>query len=445
MSSRQHVARFDFDELLESWVWASSRPAGPAGDLPLRLGGGVQVEFDAADPARVVRVDIEAAPLDSELRPVGEAIAASSRDAATRALFGDGAWGFSAPGSSVEIPLDRVTGLGPRLARLARLDDQVSTLASPVGRGLAAVECLQAACRLPDALITPDRRRELSATAVEALDATALGRLAAERPETAATLADVVADPVLRDLVPAHRWRSQLAHRSTPTAGDQRRSEGLGQRIVATLAAVRQELLVSLEIRPGLVFRDERASQWHRVVFPNEAELGVESGSVRWRRDGRELLVDAKQGDASDECWVRVYDAGLELLAQAPFVAGDDRAQAQLLVHPDDEVAFAALTDRPSLWDTSDVMALHAEALRAAAVALWAERTGDRSLAAAWWEDCSALWDALGDETKAELASAYADQAVKRQRRTGRGRRRRARADRDGPPEAPTLADQLGP
>ena len=105
MSSRQHVARFDFDELLESWVWASSRPAGPAGDLPLRLGGGVQVEFDAADPARVVRVDIEAAPLDSELRPVGEAIAASSRDAATRALFGDGAWGFSAPGSSVEIEI----------------------------------------------------------------------------------------------------------------------------------------------------------------------------------------------------------------------------------------------------------------------------------------------------------------------------------------------------
>ena len=87
--SRRQTARFGFAELLESWVWVSERPAGPAGQLTLQLGGGVQVEVDAADPARVVRVDIELAPLDADLLPIDDAVAASRRDDATRALFGD--------------------------------------------------------------------------------------------------------------------------------------------------------------------------------------------------------------------------------------------------------------------------------------------------------------------------------------------------------------------
>ncbi len=444
--SRRQTARFGFDELLESWVWVSERPAGPAGQLTLQLGGGVQVEVDAADPARVVRVDIELAPLDADLLPIDDAVAASRRDDATRALFGDEARGFSTSDTNVDVPADRVRGLGTLLARVARLDDQVANLASPVGRGLAAVEHLQAAHVLPDALITTDRRRELATVAVDALDETTLGRLAAEHPETAEALAALAADPRLGDLLPAERWRRQLVTHLPPVPGDGHRREGLAERFTARLDAMRQELLVSLEIQPGLVFRDERATQPHRVVFPNEAELGIETGSVRWRRDGRELLVDAKQRDPNRECWVRAYDTQVELLAQAPLVAGTDRAEARLLIHPDDDVSFAALTDRPSLWDTSDVVALHAEALRAAAVALWAERTGDRPLAAAWWENCSALWDGLGDESNAVIAGAYADQVLaRRPRRPRRRGGRRARSDRDGPPEPPTLADQLGP
>jgi hypothetical protein len=419
-------------------VSVSSWAVGPAGSVGLDLGGGVELDVDAARPGCLVGLSIELPSghppdalsgdlrrrLDLLLGPgygddVVALLRAAARDPlrpATARLNGNGGRSV-ADGSDLADPPggDAASSLAPALYRAAvAYGFACAPGAPPLVR---AVGLLEGAAELPvirgvldvDGMVGRDLRIgvDLLLDAVDSGFGPVPGGKAARA--VAGLLRRVSSLTPGQSLVSARltllaREFERDGARARRRVHDHRLEDEAGARPPpdhsrpAVAAADRPSPLrripVDVGSLPGSLAEAPLAAS---RTGPAEVEVRIDGWA--WRRGG---------------LWARAFLAGDGgLVAVAPFRADLGDAIARLLVPPDAIRRLEVdVTDRPEMPRPSPALAATQRAIHLGRSAAQAERLGDRANATLRWRQCARQWARAGDDDRAEAAHAFGDRGA---------------------------------
>lgn len=404
---------------------------GPAGMVSTGFGGDVTVSVDYADPGRMSSVEIPlgAAGPDLELMV---------------ALFGPQGWQVLR--SSIDARLDHpiVTPLGkPRSLRdvssgrtgdrpaldfgtaVAGLSVTDDADEHPLVRATAALESLRAVWEssgLGESLIgdASGRRRvdRWMTDAVEALRDDLYGdqRLVELDPGTYRYLqrcAMVLVDRYAK----GPRWTRDLV-RVLPERLidlDSRRRQRAARSTAADEPLQMARMMVSMAASQYLL-SDPAVIQALEELPSDGSSAPPGSPRLELASPGRLRVVFAEEPSGS---WLRVLDrSSLGLLAVVPIQRERSAWLAEAIVPADaglDDLQIV-VADAPVPTEGGSSISRTLGAIDAGRRATMLDTRDDRRAAAAQWRACAVLWRDLGDETRANLADAYA---------TGRERVRR--------------------
>jgi hypothetical protein len=420
-------------------VSVGSWAVGPAGSAGLDLGGGVELDVDAARPGCLVGLTIELPSgdppdalsdglrrrLDLLLGPgSGDAVVALLREAARHPLrpatarLTDGSDRFAASGSpeladspsgvSASFvapalhraavaygvacapgtpPLVRAVGLLEGAAELAVIGG-VLDVDGMVGRDLRiGVDLLLDAVAggfgpVPDGraarALTGLLRRVSRLTTGRSLSSARLTSLAGEFEQDAARARLRLHDRRLDDDAGTRRRPN---HRRSPVQAADRPSPP-------------RRVPIDVGSLPGRLV-DAPLAASH--TGPAEVEVRIDGWALR--RGG---------------LWARAFPAGDDsLLAVVPFRADVGDAVARLLVPPDTIRRLEVdVTDRPEMPRPSPALAATQRAIHLGRSAVQAERLGDLTSATLRWRQCARQWVRAGDDDRAEAALAFGDRGA---------------------------------
>jgi hypothetical protein len=427
-----HVAGSEF-------VSVGSWPVGPAGSAGLDLGGGVELDVDAARPSCLVGLTIELpsgdAPdaltgdlrgrLDMLLGPgsgddVVALLRAAARDPlrlATARLTGGGR---SAGSGSVDLadPPGGDAGLlvAPALQRAAvAYGFACAPGAPPMVRAVGLLEAAVELAAIGGVLDVDGMvERDLHIGVDLLLDAIAGGlgpvpggkaaravagllrrvsRLAPGRSLVSARLTSLARE-FERD---AARAGLRLHDHRLPDASGARPQPDVGRPALPAADRPRPPGRVPVDVGslPGPLAEAPVAAS---RTGPAEVEVRIDGWA--WRRGG---------------LWARAFHAGDgSLLAVAPFRADMGDATARLLVPPDAIRCLEVdLTDRPEMPRPSPALVSMQRAIHLGRLAAQAERLRDLASANLRWRQCARQWARAGDDERAEAARAFGDSGAK--------------------------------
>ncbi|MGH9227952.1 MAG: hypothetical protein ACRD07_04320 [Acidimicrobiales bacterium] len=416
-------------------VSVGSWPVGPAGSAGLDLGGGVELDVDAARPGCLVGLTIELPSrhppdalsgglrrrLDLLLGPghgddVVALLHAAERDPlrpATARLTGGGRPAAGGGADLADPPgADAASPVAPALHRAAvAYGFACAPGAPPLVRAVGLLEAaaeLAAVGRVLD--VNGMVERDLRMGVDLLLDAVG----GASGPSPGGKAARAVAG-LLRRVSRLSPGRSLVSDRLTSLA---REFERTGARAGPRLRDHRLEDATGARRRPDLRLPAQPAS--HRPRPPGRVPVDVGSlpgalaeAPVAASRTGPaeiEVRIDGwawRRGGL----WARAFLAGDgSLLAVAPFRADMGDATARLLVPPDAIRRLEVdVTDRPEMPRPSPALASMQRAIHRGRLAAQAERLRDLASANLRWRQCARQWARAGDDERAEVARAFGE------------------------------------
>jgi hypothetical protein len=420
-------------------VSVGSWPVGPAGSAGLDLGGGVELDVDAARPGCLVGLTIElpsgdsrgALPgglrhgLDLLLGPgCSDTLVALLRESArdplrpaTARLTGNG--GRSAASGSVDSPDQRGTDGASYVAPAIHSAAVAYGVACAPGTPplVRAVGMLEAAAELAaiggvldvDGMVGRDLRIGVDLL----LDAAAGGIGLMHGGKAARAFAGL-----LRRVSRLNAGQSLASARLTSLARDFERG---GAR--ARLRIHDRHLDAVAGARPPPDHRRPALPAADRLSPPRRVPVDVGSlpgplaeAGLAARRTGAaevEVRIDGwavRRGGL----WARAFVAGNDsLLSVAPFRADAGDAVARLLVPPDAIRRLEVdVTDRPEMPRPSPALAATQHAIHLGRSAAQAERLGELTNATLRWRQCARQWARAGDDDRAEAALAFGDRGA---------------------------------
>ncbi|MGH9192413.1 MAG: hypothetical protein ACRDZ0_08070 [Acidimicrobiales bacterium] len=420
-------------------VSVGSWPVGPAGSAGLDLGGGVELDVDAARPSCLVGLTIELpagdAPdaltgglrhgLDLLLGPgCSDTLVALLRESArdplrpaTTRLTGNG--GRSAASGSVDSADQRGTDAASYVAPALHRAAVASGVACAPGTPplVRAVGLLEAAAELAaiggvldvDGMVGRDLRIGVDLL----LDGAAGGIGLMPGGKAARAFAGL-----LRRVSRLDAGQSLASARLTSLARDFERG---GAR--ARLRHHDRHLDAVAGARPPPDHRRPALPAADRLSLPRRVPVDVGSlpgplaeAGLAARRTGAaevEVRIDGwavRRGGL----WARAFVAGNDsLLSVAPFRVDAGDAVARLLVPPDAIRRLEVdVTDRPEMPRPSPALAATQRAIHLGRSAAQAERLGELTNATLRWRQCARQWARAGDDDRAEAALAFGDRGA---------------------------------
>lgn len=372
------------------------RPWGPAGPARFDLPGGVTLSVDLARPDVLHEFVVEA-PLDGD--PV--AIAAETAESVEVVLGAEPDRLVAAARSRAAVRLGPVPG-DQRLSNLAVLSELADELTSELG-GIAA--------RLERAGVALDHGAPIVVRAIRADGLVALAALVESLPYRWEWDGGPVDDLI------------RLGRRVALGLGDDRTAawlDDLGdhRHVAAALARPAFESYSAgspemADVAPAPERSLERAA---RVVVP-ERPIEVRGDVHADARLVTSTLVHVRVGwPRRSDRWVRVWRRSDRLvLAFVPTSDRYDDRPARLVVPPGyrPEDLVVDVVDDPGAPVPSPALEPVQEAVRNGRDALRHQRLGEPKDAAVAWRRSASAWDRAGDVERAEVATEYAESAVR--------------------------------